>query len=90
MCSSDLLLCGLPLLVAPFAWVLGSQARKGIRESPGQYGGSGKATAGYVLGIIGSILLALVLAGIIALVIWSASDPSGFDTFWNGDDGTTV
>jgi hypothetical protein len=81
--------CGLTLLVAPFAWVLGSQARRDIRNSPGQYDGHGKATAGYVLGIIGTVLLALVIAGIIALVIWDASDPTGFDSFWN-DDGTTV
>jgi hypothetical protein len=79
--------CGLTLLVAPFAWVIGAQARKAILAAPGQYGGKGKATAGYVIGIIATVLLVLAIATIVAMGIWSAADPTGFNTFW--DDGQT-
>jgi hypothetical protein len=86
----SLLTCGLALLLAPFAWYFGATARKGIRQAPGQYSGEGKATAGFVLGIIGSVVLALIIAAVLALVIWYAADPSGFDDFFAVDDGTTV
>jgi hypothetical protein len=81
-------MCLLPALAGPFAWFTGAKARRQIRETPAQYGGSGAATAGMVLGIIGTVLLVLVVAGIVALIIWAASDPTGFSDYW--DDGTTV
>ncbi|RNL61117.1 DUF4190 domain-containing protein [Nocardioides marmoriginsengisoli] len=80
--------CVFPVLVAPFAWVIAAKARREIRESPGRYGGEGSVTAGFVLGIIGTILLALIILFIIGMIIWAATDPNSFnDTF---DDGTTV
>ena len=40
------LMCGVPLLAAPFAWVIGVKAGREIREANGQLGGEGSAKAG--------------------------------------------
>ena len=77
-------MCILPVLVSPFAWFTGMKARREIRASNGQLAGDGMATAGMVLGIIGTVLLALVLIGIVVLVIVVANDPTVFD------EGSTV
>jgi hypothetical protein len=50
-------------LVAPVAWYLGAAERKAIREGLSPAGGSGLATAGMVLGIIGTILFVLAIIG---------------------------
>ena len=78
--AGGLMLCGLPLLASPVAWVLGAQARRQIRESPHRWGGEGKATAGLVLGIIGTILLLLAVAVLVVVVVLAVSDPSTFDS----------
>ena len=70
--------CFLPVVVAPFAWVLGAKARKEIRSAPQQWGGDGRATAGMVLGIIGTVLLVLALVVIAIFIIVAFSDPSVF------------
>jgi hypothetical protein len=62
-------LCVVPILAAPVAWVLGAQARKQIRSAPQQWGGEGRATAGMVLGIIGTVLLVLGLIAVTILVV---------------------
>jgi len=77
------LMCIVPVLVSPFAWVTGVKARKEIRQSNGQMSGDGMATAGMVLGIIGTVVLALILIGIVVFVIVAINDPSSFD-----DSGT--
>ncbi len=59
---------GLTLVVSPFAWVVGHRARREIRASGGYYGGESNATAGMVLGIIGTILLVLGILAVIALI----------------------
>jgi hypothetical protein len=71
--------CFLPVVVAPFAWALGAKARKEIRSAPQQWGGDGRATAGMVLGIIGTVLLVLALVVIALFVIVAISDPTVFD-----------
>ena len=56
--------------LAPFAWVMGRSALREIDASNGGYGGRGAANAGYILGIIGTALLAfgiLVVLFVIAL-----------------------
>lgn len=60
---------GLTLVISPFAWVVGSRARKEIRASNGYYGGDSNATAGMVLGIIGTILLVLGILAVFALIV---------------------
>lgn len=70
-------ICGLPLLVAPFAWVVSARAKREIAASNGQLGGEGNAQAGLVMGIIGTVLLALAVVGVVLVVaIGLASDAS--------------
>ena len=54
-------------VVAPFAWVMGKRTLDEIDASQGTVGGRGAAQAGYILGIVGTVLLGL---GIIFAVIW--------------------
>jgi hypothetical protein len=48
-------------LCAPFAWYTGSQELKAIKSGQSPAAGQGFATAGMVLGVIGSILLVFAL-----------------------------
>jgi hypothetical protein len=62
--------CG---VVAPFAWSTGKKSLDAIRASQGRWGGEGMAQAGYIMGIIGTALLALgVLFFIVYFVIMGA------------------
>lgn len=47
------------------AMVMGRQASRAITESQGRLGGSGLATAGFVTGLIGTVLTSLLLAFVI-------------------------
>jgi len=70
------ILC-LPLVVAPFAWVIGHGALKDIRASQGRLGGESNARTGMILGIIGTVLLILfALIIFLAIVIGAVSEPS--------------
>lgn len=53
-------------LTGPFAWVMGNRARRDVQAAPGRYSNSGSITAGWVCGIIGTVLLGL---SIVYLVI---------------------
>lgn len=72
-------MCILPVLLSPVAWILGAQARKEIRAAPQHWGGEGRATAGMVLGIIGTALLVLglVLIALFVIVAVAGSTSSG-------------
>lgn len=59
-----LVVCG---ICAPFAWSIGGKAVKEIEASGGAYGGRGQAQAGYIMGIIGTILMGI---GVVLGVIW--------------------
>jgi hypothetical protein len=65
----------LPAALGPVAWYLGVSARRSIEREPDRWGGRGQATAGLVLGIIASAVLALlavaalVFAGLFALAL---------------------
>jgi hypothetical protein len=54
-------------VIAPFAWSMGRRTLNEIDASNGTVGGRGAAQAGYILGIVGTVLLVL---GLIALVIY--------------------
>lgn len=54
-------------ILAPFAWSIGKKTLDEIDASQGRLGGRGAAQAGYVLGIVGTVLLAL---GVVAIVIY--------------------
>ena len=44
-------------LCAPFAWAMGRKAERLVDASGGTLGGRGEATAGKILGIIGTVFL---------------------------------
>ena len=56
-------------LLGPVAWVLGRRGEQEIDGSGGAVGGRGLATAGKVLGIVGTFLLMIGLALGVAYVI---------------------
>ena len=74
-------LCWLPLLIAPVAWIMGSKTVKQIDASQGTQAGRSEAMAGKVLGIIGTVLLILAIAGIVLLIVLTLS----IDDFWDDD-----
>jgi len=57
--------CYLPLALGPWAWVVGRRAVREIDAQPGRFEGRGQAVAGYVTGVIATVLLVL---GVLALV----------------------
>jgi uncharacterized membrane protein YjgN (DUF898 family) len=62
-----IVVCG---VIAPFAWRTGKRTVDEIDASHGQLGGRASAQAGYILGIIGTALLALaLLAGLLLIVV---------------------
>jgi hypothetical protein len=70
--SAVLLLVAFPV-TGPFAWWMGNKARREIRQFPGRYREGGTLTAGWVIGIITSILMAIgaaFLFGLILLIVW--------------------
>lgn len=64
---------GIGLLGSPVAWWLGAKAKREIDASQGQLGGRGMAQTGFILGIIGTVLLVLAIAVVIVLVAVAAS-----------------
>lgn len=62
------MICYLPFFLAPFAWVMGGKAMREIDAAQGKLSGRGMAQAGYVLGIIGSVMLGIALLAIAAFV----------------------
>lgn len=61
-----LLLCQ---LVSPFAWVMGKRAIDEIDANPQMYGGRSTAVAGWILGIIGTVIIGLALVFLVIVVI---------------------
>lgn len=61
-----LVLCG---VIAPFAWQMGNRVLREIDASQGRLGGRSSASAGRIMGIIGTALLAfgLVIVLVVAL-----------------------
>ena len=76
------LMCYLPLFVAPFGLYYGRKTMNEIDAAPSQYSGRGEAKAGFILGIIGTVLLAIALAVVILLVVLTFT----VDDFWDTDD----
>lgn len=63
-------------VVAPFAWVKGARVKREIDASGGRLGGRSAVQVGYVLGIVGSVLLALYVVGFLlylAVVVLAVS-----------------
>ena len=56
-------------VISPFAWSMGKKTVAEIDASQGQLGGRGQAQAGYVCGIIGTIILGLAVAFLIVYFV---------------------
>jgi uncharacterized membrane protein YjgN (DUF898 family) len=61
-----LAVCG---VCGPFAWVIGRKTVREIDASNGQIGGRGHAQAGYVMGIVATVLLVLSIIFVIIVLI---------------------
>jgi hypothetical protein len=64
------------MFVAPFAIWLGASAKKEIDRNPAAYNNRGQAVAGFVMGIVGTVLAVLVIIVIVLFVgmtDWSSS-----------------
>lgn len=61
------LACALPLFAAPFAWGIGKRTLSEIDANPGQWGGRDLANTGYIIGIVGTVLLIVALLVIVAV-----------------------
>ena len=72
--------CGLPLLLSPFAWRMGARVVSEIDASPGMYGGRDQANAARIIGLIGTVLLGIIVVVLVLgfglLVITSVSTTS--------------
>jgi hypothetical protein len=60
----------------PIAFFLGQSSRNRIRSSGGTLSGEGMATAGWIMGIVGSIVLALVIFWFIWTIVLQLASPS--------------
>jgi hypothetical protein len=57
--------------ISPFAWWMGRRTVAEIDASHGRLGGRGPAQAGYIMGLIGTVLLGIVVAILVlVLVAW--------------------
>jgi TRAP-type C4-dicarboxylate transport system permease small subunit len=60
-----IVVCG---VAAPFAWQIGRRTVAEIDASQGRLGGRGAAQAGYVLGIVGTVLLGFAVLMVVGLL----------------------
>ncbi|WP_206062885.1 DUF4190 domain-containing protein [Nocardioides piscis] len=65
---AGMFICGIPILLAPFAWMVGGRAVKEIDAAPGRYSGREQAQAGRIMGMIGTALLVLIALGLAVLI----------------------
>lgn len=82
------LACYLPLLLSPFALFMGLASKKRIDASNGALTGRGSAQAGFILGIIGTVILALgiVLVAIIVIIgVSGGFDDPGYDSGYESE-----
>ena len=61
-------------LLAPFAWWIGKKTLDEIDASGGRLGGRTAAQAGYIMGIVGTVLLAV---GIVFMIIYFVVSVAG-------------
>jgi hypothetical protein len=56
-------------LTGPFAWAIGARARREFDDNPGRWSGEDELKVGYVLGIVGTVLLLLGVLAIAFLIL---------------------
>ncbi len=55
--------------LGPFAWVMGRRALKEIDSSGGTIGGRGLVLAGYICGIVATVVLILIVMTLVLLAV---------------------
>ena len=60
----------LPILLAPVAWWLGAKAKREIAAEPERWSGQGEAQAGVIMGVIGTVLLAVGIVGLVVVAFF--------------------
>lgn len=73
------LVVGVTLVVGPLAWYYGASAMRDIDREPTRWIGRGTAKAGFILGIIGTGMLAMVML-LLLVAIGGLAIVSGFDS----------
>lgn len=58
-------------IAAPFAWVMGKRTLDEIDASQGTLGGRGAAQAGYILGIVGTVILGLFVLFFVGWIVFA-------------------
>jgi hypothetical protein len=74
---------GITLVLSPFAWRIGARAVREIDASQGRLGGREQANAGRIMGIIGTVLLALgilLALALVALLVASGTSEISYGT----------
>ena len=66
---------GITLVLSPFAWAIGRKSLREIDANPGRFSGRDKANAGKIMGIIGTVFLALGIVAIIGIIALFAAVP---------------
>ena len=62
---------------APFAWWIGARAKREIEQQPGVYANLSSAQTGMWMGIVMTIIGAVVIAAFVALAVWiGVNDPT--------------
>ena len=64
---------GVGLLGSPVAMIMGRVSMNRIDRSNGQLGGRGMAQAGFILGIVGTVLLALAIIAVVVIIVAAAN-----------------
>ncbi len=64
-------ICLLPIFASPFAWYIGAKAKREIVAEPGRWSGQNDAQAGVIMGIIGTVLIALGVAALIVFALFA-------------------
>ena len=60
-------------LLGPVAWVIGKRTVDEIDAAPGSYSGRGLAQAGYICGIVGTVLLGLSIVFVAVVVAFGVA-----------------
>ena len=74
-------ICGVTILLSPVALVMGLNSKKRIDASGGRLMGRSEAQTGFVLGIIGCVLLALAIVAIILIIIVAVASDGGSSSY---------
>ncbi len=62
--------CLLPMLLGPYAWVVGRRVVRAIDAEPQRWGGRPQASAGQVMGVVTTVMLGLGLLVLVGFLLF--------------------